>query len=284
MPSTAEMHGVSETHRVAEMHSAPEMHSASESSSSAHVQGVSKMHYTEKTQKPSDTTGTRPCMLHPFGLMASMFILFVVAVADPHLHHTLALLVGMVVIQLLYGMRRLLLLFVLVYVPINVVLAALFVLTMGNPAHAAYIFLRLIVIGLVSLPLLSTTEATVVRSLQTARAPRGLTLSMLISLRFIRVMSYQTKQVWQAHRTLLQRNTHRCPVWRLLIPLLSRTLTIADSLAHSIELRGFTLDASAPFTIFKPVYWSRMDSGWLALNSVLALGVVALWIAGWGVR
>lgn len=218
--------------------------------------------------------------LHPLALFGTSLLSFSVALFDPHTSHLLACVAVCVVLQLSFGMWRQMLGFIVAISPFYVIVDALTALAYGDMALTLPIFLRIFVLGLTCVPMFTVREADLVRSLQTLRASRGLTLAVLISMRFAHVMAVQAKRVAAARRTMprLKQSHKRVSLWRMLVPLLDRALSIGDDLTHSLELRGFTLRSDITFSVYKTVRMQALDYVWVALWLALNMSLCALWI------
>ena len=59
-----------------------------------------------------------------------------------------------------------------------------------------------------------------------------------------------------------------------LIPLMVRLVNLSDTLALSVETRGFTT-YPAPYTVYRPVYLQAKDGAFAALSALCALGAVS---------
>ena len=60
-----------------------------------------------------------------------------------------------------------------------------------------------------------------------------------------------------------------------LIPLMVRLVNLSDTLALSVETRGFTT-YPAPYTVYRPVYLQAKDGAFAALSALCAMGAVLL--------
>lgn len=60
-----------------------------------------------------------------------------------------------------------------------------------------------------------------------------------------------------------------------LIPLMVRLVNLSDTLALSVETRGFTTEAT-PYTVYRPVYLQAKDGAFAALSALCAMGAVLL--------
>ena len=60
-----------------------------------------------------------------------------------------------------------------------------------------------------------------------------------------------------------------------LIPLMVRLVNLSDTLALSVETRGFTT-YPAPYTVYRPVYLQARDGAFAVLSALCAMGAVLL--------
>lgn len=109
-------------------------------------------------------------------------------------------------------------------------------------------------------PSMSIQAVAMTRNLSQLHTPRGITLGMLITMSFIPVLRAEIKRVREAMKTrgagsiLNPRIFYRA----FLIPLVTRLVDISDTLALSIETRGFTLGKSK-YTVYKKEIINFMD-------------------------
>ena len=109
------------------------------------------------------------------------------------------------------------------------------------------------------------------------RLPRVLTLAMLITFTFFPLLRAEVRQTREAMRTrgaggiLNPAILYRA----FLIPLMVRLVNLSDTLALSVETRGFTT-YPAPYTVYRPVYLQGKDGAFAALSALCAMGAVLL--------
>lgn len=116
---------------------------------------------------------------------------------------------------------------------------------------------------------MSVSAVRMTRSLSQVHTPRAITLGMLISMSFVPMLKGEIGRVREAMKTrgagsvLNPKILYRA----FLVPFVMRLVNISDTLALSVETRGFTLGGSL-YSIYKKEY--------LALSDVLfVLGIVA---------
>lgn len=101
-------------------------------------------------------------------------------------------------------------------------------------------------------PGMSIQAVAMTRNLSQLHTPRGITLGMLITTSFVPVLRGEIKRVREAMRTMGAGSILNPAIFyrAFLIPLVTRLVDISDTLALSIETRGFTLGKSK-YTVYK---------------------------------
>ncbi len=140
---------------------------------------------------------------------------------------------------------------------------------------ALSIGLRFIAIGIAVIPGMSIRPVDLTRNLNALRVPRGITLGMLIALNFTPLLRAEIKQIREAMKTRGAGSVLNLKIFyrAFLIPLIMRLVNISDTLALSVETRGFTLDGS-DVTAYKRVTPHIKDIVITALTVIAAAGAV----------
>lgn len=105
------------------------------------------------------------------------------------------------------------------------------------------------------IPGMALPPILLVRSFSALHIPRGCTLGMMITLSFFPLLRGEVRQVREAMKTrgagsmLSPKIFYRA----FLIPLVTRLVNISDTLALSVETRGFTTDSAAEYTVYRTV-------------------------------
>ena len=116
---------------------------------------------------------------------------------------------------------------------------------------------------------MSISTVRMTRSLSQIHTPRAITLGMLISMSFVPMLKGEIKRVREAMKTrgagsvLNPKILYRA----FLVPFVMRLVNISDTLALSVETRGFTLGGSL-YSVYKKEYPAISDVLFL-------LGIVA---------
>ena len=136
---------------------------------------------------------------------------------------------------------------------------------------------RMLALCVAAIPGLGLAPVCLVRGFSCMRLPRVLTLAMLITFTFFPLLRAEVRQTREAMRTrgagglLNPAILYRA----FLIPLMVRLVNLSDTLALSVETRGFTT-GPAPYTVYRPVYLQAKDGAFAALSALCAMGAVLL--------
>lgn len=153
-------------------------------------------------------------------------------------------LAGIVLVLLSFGFYRSLAKVALLIIPVSLVVYLLARLgtTHTNALQNAY---RTLLLGLSAVISLSIEPVDLVRNLNSLKVPRLLSLALLITLRFMGVISEEMNRIRIAMKTrgvgsniLNPKVAYRA----FCIPLIIRVISISDILAVSLDTRGFKSD------------------------------------------
>lgn len=140
---------------------------------------------------------------------------------------------------------------------------------------------RCILIGVCVVPLLSVPPAQLIRSLDQLHFPRLITLGMLTTVRFIPILF---SEIWQIRDAMRSRGVETAwyhpKTYRLktlyrsfIVPLIMRSVNISDTLALSVETRGFDPDEKQ-VSIYKPVRFTAKDAVFTVLCCVVTAALI----------
>ena len=124
-----------------------------------------------------------------------------------------------------------------------------------DPAATQAAISRILAICVAVIPGLALSPVVLVRSFSALKMPRMFTLGMMITLNFFPLLGAEVRQVREAMKTRGAGNVWSFQIFyrAFLIPLMMRLVNISDTLALSVETRGFTTDSSAVCTAYKTV-------------------------------
>lgn len=144
-----------------------------------------------------------------------------------------------------------------------------------NPVSALAMANRFGAVFLAIVPGMSIQAVAMTRNLSALHTPRGITLGMLIVMSFIPVLTTEIKRVREAMKTRGTGSLLNPKIFyrALLIPLVTRLVDISDTLALSIETRGFTLE-KGNYTVYKKENINIYDV--LYLLGILSGGILAV--------
>jgi energy-coupling factor transport system permease protein len=127
---------------------------------------------------------------------------------------------------------------------------------------------------------LSTPPAALIRSLQAARLPSFLTLSLMLIWRFFPLMQQELQRIWEANQ-LRGIDLKRQPgQWfsGLIVPLVFQMVIYADEVTIGLQTRGYS--PTAPRSNSQPNRWRRVDT-LFCLMALLWLGLIGY--LEWGI-
>lgn len=184
---------------------------------------------------------------------------------------------GMWLLFLLFGYWR----SCLAVIPIAVVTCAIFAgitYAVSNDAQATLASVnRILAVCIAVIPGLALSPIVLVRNFSALKLPRMLTLGMMITLTFFPLLGTEVRQVREAMKTrgagslLSPKIFYRA----FLIPLVMRLVNISDTLALSVETRGFSNNAE-DCSVYKTVKLRAADIVFLLLVLSGAVLVVIL--------
>jgi len=123
---------------------------------------------------------------------------------------------------------------------------------------------------------MSVESAAVTRCLSQLKTPRSVTLGMLIATSFVPVLKTEIRRVREAMKTRGAGSVLNPKIFyrAFLVPLCMRLVGISDTLALSVETRGFTL-GKCSYTVYKKETFAMWDILFLlGLMGGAALSVV----------
>ena len=111
---------------------------------------------------------------------------------------------------------------------------------------------RLGAVFLAVVPGMATSPVRMTRSLSQVHIPRSITLGMLIAMSFVPMLKGEIKRVREAMKTRGAGGALNPKIFyrAFLVPLVMRLVNISDTLALSVETRGFAL-GKVRYTIYK---------------------------------
>ena len=134
---------------------------------------------------------------------------------------------------------------------------------------------RILAVCVAVIPGLALSPILLVRNFSALKIPRMITLGMMITLTFFPLLSGEVRQVREAMKTRGAGSFFSPQIFyrAFLIPLVMRLVNISDTLALSVETRGFS-DGAKDCTVYKTIKLRAVDILFLAvvlIGSVLAV-------------
>ena len=216
--------------------------------------------------------------LYPIvAILASVFILIfgIVCARMPGFPYFLA---GLLVWLTLFGCGRACLRVLPAALIVGGIFSSLAYVSSGRDAASALAMAnRFGALFLALVPGMSVEPVAMTRSLSALHPPRAVTLGMLIVMSFLPVLRAEIGRVREAMKTRGAGSPLRPRIFyrAFLIPLVTRLVDISDTLALSIETRGFTL-GKAKYTVYKKE-WIRISDILFAAGLAAGAVLVVLW-------
>ena len=142
--------------------------------------------------------------------------------------------------------------------PAGLIVGGLTWLIGGSPNGAAIVIGRFLLFGLTTALAATIDPSDLSRALNRARCPRTVCLGFLITVRFIPVLKSEIQRIVEAIRIRglkLSLGQWGRSYRLLLLPLVVRLVNISDTLALSLETRGFSAAEA-------PTAWRQARSSW----------------------
>ena len=219
----------------------------------------------------------KPRLYPIIAILASVFILIfgMVCARMPEFPYFL---LGLLVWLALFGCGRACLRVLPVALIVGGIFTFLAYVSSGRDASSALAMAnRFGALFLALAPGMSVEPVAMTRSLSALHTPRAVTLGMLIVMSFLPVLRAEIGRVREAMKTRGAGSPLRPRIFyrAFLIPLVTRLVDISDTLALSIETRGFTL-GKAKYTVYKKE-WIRISDILFAAGLAAGAVLVVLW-------
>lgn len=166
------------------------------------------------------------------------------------------------VVLIAYGCGRIILRILPVYIITAWIFGWIVYSTSGGNLMAAIAMAnRFGAVFLAMVPGMSVKTTVLTRNLAQLGAPKSLTLGMLIVMSFIPLLGAEIRRVREATKTrgagsiLNPKILYRA----LLVPFATRLIDISDTLALSVETRGFTLNEQDKVSVYRREYICLSD-------------------------
>lgn len=191
--------------------------------------------------------------LYPLFIIASSLLIMVFGLITAKTLQCLYFLLGALVWLIIFGCWKQALKALPAFIILGGAFSAIAYFAAGNDLNAALAMVnRFGSIFLALVPGMSIQAVAMTRNLSQLRTPRGITLGMLITMSFVPVLRAEIKRVREAMKTRGAGSILNPKIFyrAFLIPLVTRLVDISDTLALSIETRGFTL-GKGKYTVYK---------------------------------
>lgn len=208
--------------------------------------------------------------LHPLVCVGSSLATLVCGlIMAKHLLFPLFLL-ALCLLYAAFGLGRVTLKCVLVFLPVCALFAAFSLLLQRNPLTALQIAGRVMLVGVSAIPMVCLPPINLTRCLSQMGCPKGITLGMLIAVRFVPIVAGEIARVREAMKT----RGVRVSFYRaFLIPVMIRFISMSETMSLSLETRGFALDGR-PVSAYQDVSFVLRDGIYCALLLLLLCTII----------
>ncbi len=166
----------------------------------------------------------------------------------------------------------------LIFIPVSLIFGGFSFLFNRDLTIMLQMTLRVLTIGIASVPVVTLPPVNLTRCLNQLHCPRMITLGMLVAIRFIPVLTGEIRQIREAMKTRGASTSWwnpGCFYRAFLIPLMVRVISISETLSLSLEVRAFDLEDNGA-TVYRSVHFNRRDFIYLLLLLILLTGMVVL--------
>lgn len=185
-------------------------------------------------------------------------------------------LLGLCLMFIGFGYGKVLLKVSPVFLLIGTILGIGAMISNGSKMVGLQTFGRIMVLAFSSVLMIGLPPINLTRNLVQLKVPRIITLGMLATIRFVPILMEETKQIMEAMKTrgVSMKWYNLSMIYRaFLIPFLMRIISMSDTMAVSMETRGFVLNEKSS-TVYKRVEFKIKDILFIAVISILTIGVM----------
>lgn len=213
--------------------------------------------------------------IYPLIGVLSSILIIIFGVATAKNIECIFFLGGMWLLFLVFGYWRA----CIAIIPVTVILCAAFAgitYAISGDIQATYAAAnRILAVCIAVIPGLALSPIILVRNFSALKLPRMLTLGMMITLNFFPLLGGEVRQVREAMKTRGAGSFFSPRIFyrAFLIPLVMRLVNISDTLALSVETRGFSRNAK-DCSVYKTVKLRAVDIIFILL--VLAGAILAV--------
>lgn len=213
--------------------------------------------------------------LHPCVCVLSALAVFVIGLMMARGLRLPVLAVALVAIYACFGLIGSTLRCMAMMIPAGFLIALVTLLVRQDLDAAVGMWARIVVSGLAAVPVITMPHINLVRFLTQRRCPRMITLGMLIAVRFLPVLGSEIAHIREAMKTRGVRASLwnvRCFYRALVMPLMLRIINMSDTMALSLETRGFDLE-NREVSVYRPVRFFARDGVFAACIVILLVGL-----------
>lgn len=193
------------------------------------------------------------------GIIISVITLFF-GIFTARLEHIYIFYILLYILYLCFGYYKACLGIIPLTIFMVTIFAGLTYLTGQNIDNTMHAVNRSLAVTFAIIPGMSVSTTHFIRNLQMIKVPKIITLGLMIAANFFPLLYKEMKQIKDAMKTRGVNMLFNPKVLyrAFLVPLVVRMVNISDTLAISVETRGFTIDKSN-VTVYKPLKFKFKD-------------------------
>lgn len=136
--------------------------------------------------------------------------------------------------------------------------------------------LRCSMISVAAVPMMKMSYSRLGKMLDTMRAPRSLSLMVMVLFSFVPILFGERHKIEQAYKVRGGNPYVPFAFFRtLIVPFIVRTISVSDTLALSVETRGFDL-RTKPQVIYDPVMPTVLDWIFISLVFIISASMITV--------
>lgn len=211
--------------------------------------------------------------IYPLLCLLSSILVFVFGMIIAKSKFILIFCICIIILYSIFSYGRTTFKLLLIFIPISLI-PGLLAIPAGGIENGLQIYFRFICFILAAIPALGLPPINLVRNFNNLKIPRGISIGILITIKFIPIMLREINQVWNAMKTRgISVNIFNLKVvYRaFIIPIMMRIISVSDLLSISLETRAFELNDKES-TDYKTIKFTKRDFLYL----ILLLGIILI--------
>lgn len=212
------------------------------------------------------------------GILASTLIFFVGLLISKDIA-LIYFLLALTVLYIIFGFKKVLFKTIPIFLIIGAVIGLGAYLSSGKYMSGIQTTGRIVLLAYSSVITISFPPINLTRNLVQLKCPRIITLGMLATIRFVPILITESKQIREAMKTRgvnVKWYNLSCLYRAFIIPFMMRIISMSDTMAISVETRGFDLNDKST-NVYKEVNFTLRDGIFTGILLIIIIGVLIIW-------